>query len=122
MRERGQRSNREAEIEVLIDVLIDPAGRRQRADLGAASAAASGRPVPTLRKLRLQQGLIQKTVFSVLDQANKPLRVTEIRGLVEQRLGRSVSRDTVNSCLSVAARDSRQRVRRCGLGVYAAVT
>lgn len=120
MQERGRRSNPRPDVETLIDLLMDPAGRLQRVDLGAATAAVSERPEPRPRELRLQQGVIKRTVFSVLAEANQPLRVTEVRALVEQRLGRAVSYETVNSCLSVAARDSRRPVIRCGLGLYGA--
>lgn len=101
---------------------MDPAGRQQRAELRAASATVSERPLPSRRELRPEQGVIQRTVFSVLAEANQPMRVTEIHASVEERLGRPVSYATVNSCLSVAARDARRPVRRCGLGVYAAAT
>jgi hypothetical protein len=120
MQRGGQRSNRQGEIETLIDVLVDTTGREQRAALGATKTAVEVEPVPERHETPLRQGVIQTTVFSVLAEAGRGLRTTEIHASVERRLGRSVSYDTVSSCLSVAARDSRRPVLRCGFGLYAA--
>jgi hypothetical protein len=64
------------------------------------------------RELRLRMGAIQEAVLAVLGEASNPLRPCDIHALVEQRLARRVSDDTVSSYLSVAARDKRSIVRR----------
>jgi hypothetical protein len=67
---------------------------------------------------RLPMGAIQTAVLETLGASQSPLRVGEIQLRVEQRLGRSVSRHTVNSVLSVAARDENAPVSRTTLGRY----
>lgn len=122
MRVGGQRSNPQPGIEILINLLMDPAGRQQRAELGKAKVTAVTLSAPRPRKLRARQGVIQRTVFAVLEEARGPLSVTEIHARVEGGLGRGISRDTVNSCLSVAARDPTRPIARCELGLYVATS
>ena len=75
---------------------------------------------PEPRKaLRPKQGLIQNTICAILAEATEPLQAHAVRNEVETRLGRPISLDTVTSCLSGSARDSRSTVARVGYGLYA---
>ena len=70
------------------------------------------------KKLRLRQGEIQMAVLEVLASHKRGLRSKEIYLLVETRLGRKISSDTVYSYLSVASRDMKSGVRKVGYGRY----
>jgi hypothetical protein len=49
-------------------------------------------------------GAIQAAALDVLGEAQAPMRPREVHAAVEQVLGQPVSRDTIGSYLSVAAR------------------
>lgn len=68
--------------------------------------------------LKLRLGEIQDTVLDVMRLAGEPLRPTEIRIRVSNRLEREISYDTVASFLSVACRDSKWSVKRVESGRY----
>jgi len=63
-------------------------------------------------------GAIQAAALDVLGEARAPMRPREIHDAVEQRLGQPVSRDTIGSYLSVAARAEAPPVIRTGPGLY----
>jgi hypothetical protein len=69
--------------------------------------------------MRPAQGAIQSAVLRVLGAAQVVRGVDEIHRLVEEELGRSVSRDTVASFLSVACRAESQVIVRVARGLYA---
>lgn len=60
--------------------------------------------LPLRPTLRLPMGAIQAAVIDVLSDGGRPMQPNEVRSLVEQRLDRQVSQDTVTSFLSVASR------------------
>jgi hypothetical protein len=68
--------------------------------------------------IRLPQGAVQAAVRKVLGLAPGALRIAEIQAQAEQELGRTVSRDTVGSFLSVACRATAPTVVRVGHGSY----
>jgi hypothetical protein len=86
-----------------------------------ASILASGElsRVPQQPLLRLPMGAIGAAVAQTLDQTAGSLRLAEIHALVEQRLERAISRDTVASFLSVAAREASTPIVRTAPGQYA---
>src|SRR5436305_13523976 len=53
---------------------------------------------------RLCNGELQRAVIGILEAADGPLSVAEVRLAVERSLGKVVSRSSVNACLSVGAR------------------
>jgi len=106
MRLTGACSNQE--IADVLEALLD-----RKRQLGSG-----GIGIDSKRMLRLPQGAIQATVLQVLDTAAGALRLGEIQSRVEQRLDRSVSRDTVSSFLSVACRAHAPTVVRVGYGLY----
>jgi len=78
-------------------------------------------PLPARPALRLPMGAIRTAAVAALADAGRPLRCTEVRLLVEQRLDRHVSQDTVSSFLSVASRHPSMPLERVGRGLYAAL-
>ena len=54
-------------------------------------------------------GAIQAAVLDVLGEAHAPIGPREVHAAVEQRLGQPVSKDTIGSYLSVAARTAAGR-------------
>jgi hypothetical protein len=78
-------------------------------------AAKSPRPA---KRSRPRSGAIQQAVVQVLTDAAEPMHAAKVHAVVERLLGRSVSRDTVNSCLSVGARDTEAQFERLGRGRY----
>lgn len=91
------------------------AAARAHSRIGQAPCAGQAL---TRRALRLSMGAIQTAVLEVLAAAGGSLRTDEIHSRVEARLERVVSRDTINSFLSVAARDSQSHVARPARGSY----
>jgi len=80
-----------------------------------AQADSSARPVA---QLRLRCGAIQDAVIHVLGAADAPMSVGEVHADVENHLSMRVSKDSVNSCLSVGAYGAEARFERLGRGVY----
>lgn len=68
--------------------------------------------------MKLKAGDIQRMVLRVLEGADSPLHVREVHSLVEERLRRPVSRDTVRSCLTEGARLKRFGLRRVAYATY----
>lgn len=63
-------------------------------------------------------GTIQAAALAVLAKADAALMPRDVRALIEERLDRTVSQDTVSSFLSVACRSAESPVRRVGHGLY----
>jgi hypothetical protein len=70
------------------------------------------------RRLPLAKGVVEGTVISILEEAQRPLSIGEIRAQVERQLGQGFSANAIHCCLSATARDRRKPVKRCGRGVY----
>ena len=67
---------------------------------------------------RLGNGVVQRAVIRVLAAAGDALSVADVHSAVEERLGRRVSKDSVNSCLSTGARGAKPRFERMAPGCY----
>lgn len=79
---------------------------------------AGGSVRPQVRPVKLKAGEIQRMVLRVLEGSESPLHVREVHSLVEERLRRPVSRDTVRSCLTEGVRLKRFGLERVGYGIY----
>jgi hypothetical protein len=78
-----------------------------------------GAPKAILPELkRLDNGVILRAVIRVLAEADGAMDVGEDHVAVEVLLGRSVSRDSVGSCLSTGARAARCRFEHVERGRY----
>ena len=66
---------------------------------------------------RLGNGELQRAVIRILEGADAPLSVAEMRLAVERSLGKAVSRSSVNACPSVGARRV-GRFERVAAGLY----
>jgi hypothetical protein len=67
---------------------------------------------------RLGNGVVQRALMKALAASDGSMGVREARAGVETLLGRSVSRDSVNSCLSTGARGVRPGFERVSSGRY----
>jgi hypothetical protein len=67
---------------------------------------------------RLGNGVIQRAVITALEEADGAMDVGEAHAAVEVLLRRTVSRDSVISCLSTGARAARCRFERVARGRY----
>jgi len=65
-----------------------------------------GREAAVRAPLRLRMGAIQAAVLDVLGEANAPMLPRDVHAAVERRLGQPVSKDTIGSYLSAAARSA----------------
>jgi hypothetical protein len=63
-------------------------------------------------------GAIQGAVLDVLAESGEPMRPRDVHASVQRHLQWTVSRDTVGSFLSVAARSASMPVIRTGPGLY----
>lgn len=101
VRPTEQHANPKAELDALIELLTTPPGRRLRSQLLAAlkalktSSAMMARPV----RLKPPQGQVLRTIKQVLEDHPEGLRTNQIRHLVEQQLGRSIGKSTINDRL-----------------------
>jgi len=75
-------------------------------------ASLSGSPEP-VNPVRPPQAQVLRTIKAVLAEHPEGLRVSEIRELVEERLGRGLSRSTVKGALADHAVPGGLFVRRC---------
>lgn len=74
--------------------------------------------MPQPKMLRLGNGVVQAAVVKVLAAADRPMRMAEVRTAVDALLGRPVSKDSINWCLSTGARGKEPRFERVGRGCY----
>lgn len=119
VRPTGRSVNPQEQIESLLETLLEPVERCRRVKLLRAVRDAMERPEPIRTKLRLTQGAIHKKILEVLKAANAPLSIKQIHELVEQKLGCSISYDTVTSYLTSASRNySKTGICRVGSGIY----
>jgi hypothetical protein len=81
-------------------------------------SGSCGREVEAPSSLWLGNGVIQRAVIKAFVAAGSPMGVSEAQVAVEALLGRPVSRDSVNSCLSTGARGGEPRFRRITRGRY----
>lgn len=77
-----------------------------------------GTSYPQVRSVKLKSGDIQKTVLRVLEESEVPLHVRDVHTQVEEQLRKTVSRDTVRSCLTEGVRLKRFGMCRVGYGIY----
>jgi len=70
------------------------------------------------KTVRLGNGVVQRAVFKVLGVADQPLSVGEVQLAVEQLLGESVSRHSINWCLSTRTLGEKPRFERVARGCY----
>jgi hypothetical protein len=70
------------------------------------------------RVLRPRCGAVQEAVVRVLGVAPEAMRVGDVHRAVERLLETPVSRDTINSCLSVGAGATEGRFERVKVGWY----
>jgi len=76
-------------------------------------------PAPcALETKRLGNGMVQGAVIGVLAAAGRALSVVDVHGAVEERLGGSVSKDSVGSCMSTGARGAHVKFERTTRGWY----
>lgn len=66
----------------------------------------------------LRSGAIQQAVVKVLAASPDPMHAAKVHAAVEHLLSMPVSRDSVNSCLSVGARSPGGQFERLGRGRY----
>jgi hypothetical protein len=105
---RGQYSNPSGPLKALLD---------------ATSEIPEGPPEPAVEARtyvlpRLRMGAIGGAVLDVLAESSEPMRPRDIHASVQRHLHRIVSRNTVGSFLSVAARSASMPVIRTGPGRY----
>jgi len=79
---------------------------------------AQPRAIKSQRRRDRRPGWVTDVVVRVLIEESKPMRATHIRATVEKLLGHSVSKDSVDSCLSKGARGKESRFERVSLGCY----
>jgi hypothetical protein len=74
--------------------------------------------LPTPTTGRLGNGVVQRAVVKVLAAAQRPLTVLEAQTAVADLLGHSVSRGSVNYCLSTGTLGREARFERLARGCY----
>jgi hypothetical protein len=84
----------------------------------ALLAEAEAFPAAPCQRPRLRNGAIQTAVAEVLRAASNPMSTREVQVAAERVLGQAVSKDTVNSCLSVGCRGKHSTFERVETGVY----
>jgi hypothetical protein len=104
---RGQFSNPSPPLKILLDAANHASDDRM-----------GGHQAPVRAQLRLRMGAIQDAAVEALGNANEPMRPRDIHASVERHLHQTVSKDTVGSFLSVAARNAAMPVIRTGPGLY----
>ena len=126
MQQSGRRSNRRAELEALrelAEALLDPAQISKRQKLLKASDVSKNRKPAKRKELRLPQGAIQEAILEVLREATGPIYTRDLCKLVEQKLKRSVSYDTVCSFMTVSAKKHNMSgIHRIRYGQYLLIT
>jgi len=110
MRLVGQLSNPSPSLRAIFDALPDGSFEPTAwPDRSVASA-------PVAR--RLGNGVVQRAVVKVLAAAQRPLTVLETQAAVAGLLGHSVSKGSINYCLSTGTRGGEPRFERVARGCY----
>ncbi len=84
----------------------------------AEQIGRSGRPPEAPMPFRLGNGVVQRAAVEAFVRAARPMSVGEAHTAVEELLGRSVSRNSINSCLSTGARAARLQSERVARDRY----
>jgi hypothetical protein len=79
---------------------------------------APPRPIRSQRQRNRRPGWVIDVVVQVLADEGRPMRSTHVRAAVESLLGHSVSKDSVDSCLSKGAHGKQPRFERVSYGRY----
>jgi hypothetical protein len=79
---------------------------------------AQPRAIRSQRQRDRRPGWITDVVVRVLIERGEPMRATHVHAAVEKLLGQSVSKDSVDSCLSKGARGKKPRFERVSYGRY----
>jgi hypothetical protein len=79
---------------------------------------AQPRAIKSQRQRDRRPGWVIDAVVRVLADEDRPMRSMHVRAAVESLLGRSVSKDSVDSCLSTGARGKEPRFERVSYGCY----
>jgi hypothetical protein len=79
---------------------------------------AQPRVIQSRRQRDRRPGWITDVVIRVLTESGEPMRATHVHAAVEKLLGHSVSKDSVDSCLSKGARRKEPRFERVSSGCY----
>jgi hypothetical protein len=104
---RGHDSNHDRPLGVVLEWLSEAPSAFPRRQIAAATETK-----------RLGNGVVQRAVVGVLRAADRALKVAEVHAGVEGRLGRSVSKDSVRSCLSSGTRGGEPSFERTAPGCY----
>lgn len=86
----------------------------------AAVRAGGGRPRPikSRRTRRYRPGWILDQVLAVMTDQVRPMRAIEVHAAIEARFGETVSKESVNSCLSIKANGEAPLFIRVARGRY----
>jgi hypothetical protein len=79
---------------------------------------AQPRSIRSQRKRDRRPGWVTDVVVRVLVEGGEPMRATHVHAAVERLLGQSVSKDSVDSCLSKGVRGKAPRFERISPGRY----
>jgi hypothetical protein len=104
---RGHDSNHDRPLRVVLEWVPEALGMLPRRPAGAV-----------LQAKRLGNGVVQRAVIDVLGASDHALAVPRVHLGVEERLGRTVSRDSVRSCLSSGVRGPHSSFERTAPGCY----
>lgn len=80
---------------------------------------AKPRVIKRQRKRDRRPGWVRDAVLAVMADEARPMRVAAIHAAVEGRLGATVSKDSVNCCLSTGVGGRASRFVRVAKGCYA---
>lgn len=86
--------------------------------LAAVRADGRPRPIKSRRIRRHRPGWILDQVVAVMADHAKPMRAIEVHAAIEARLGETVSKDSVNSCLLTKASGEAPLFIRLARGRY----
>lgn len=67
---------------------------------------------------RLGNGVVKRAIVEALTAAHRSMTVADVQAAVEKLLGQSVSKDSINWCLSTGSRGSRPQFERVSRGCY----
>jgi hypothetical protein len=102
----GQLSNPSAALAAVFEAVSDKPNK------------ATVRSEPQLDIGRLGNGVVQRAVVKVLASAQRPLTVLEAQAAVMGLLGHTVSRGSINYCLSTGTLGNEPRFERVARGCY----
>jgi hypothetical protein len=115
VRPSGRRTNRQAEVETLVMLLMDPVDRKARQKVLFQVRKLRRQPIPPKKQKDLT---IAEAIEKILSESQKPMHRANIKAAIEKLLNRHVAVSSLRNNLRRLRVNPKSKVQRIGWGLY----